>query len=88
MGVRAGRQEHTVLKEHASIHRVAGVYVLRDRELHEAIRGDDLDPARPDVRFVHDATDPGPVVAMCVGIHDSHDGALAEMLIDESKGSP
>ena len=79
----AGGQEHAILVHQPPGHGVAGVDVLRDGELHEVARRDDLDLAVPHVRFVHDAAHAAPVIRVGVGVDHRHDGSLAQVFVDQ-----
>ena len=68
IAMRACGQQQAVLIEQPPVHRVAGIDVLGNREIHEVDGSDDWDLAGPHIRFVDDAAHATPVVAMRVRI--------------------
>ena len=87
IAMRAGGQQQAILVEQPPVHRVAGIDVLGDREIHEVDGRDDRDLARPHVRFVDDAAHAAPVIAMRVGIDHRRDRqALADVLLEQLPG--
>jgi len=86
MAVRAARQQHAVLVEHAPGHSVSGVDVFGDCVIHEANRGNDLDLAALHIRLIDDATDAAEVVTVRMGVDHRNNRTFANLFIDEFQG--
>ncbi len=57
------------MEEQAPVHRVAGIDILGNREIHEVIRSDDRNLPGPHIRFVDNTANATPVVAMRMRIN-------------------
>ncbi len=80
LAARSLRQQRAVHVCRAARHRTAGVDVLADRVLEEALRREDRDAARRDVLLGHDAARAAEVVDVAVGVQQSGHRPLAAML--------
>ncbi len=70
----------------ASDHGVAGVDVFPHGFFQESGRGNDPDPARPDLRGGDHPFYAGPVIGVAVGIDDGQDGPPAQVGVDQLHG--
>ena len=87
IAVRARRQQQAILVEQPAVHRVAGIDVLGDREIHEVDRRDQRDLAGAHVGLVDDRAHPAPVVGMGVRIDHRRDRQpLTHMLLEKLPG--
>ena len=71
--MRAGRKQKAVLVEQPPVHRVAGIDIFGNREIHEVDGRDDRDLPGSHVRFIDDAAHAAPVVAVCMRIDHRRD---------------
>jgi len=87
MTVWVSGSKDSVLKERTAVHRVAGIDILSNCMLHEAIGDDDGDPPRTHVGLVYHASHATEVVGMGVGMNNRGDGSLPQLGVDEHQGS-
>ena len=87
VAVGAARQQDAVLEEQAPVHGIAGVDVLRHRVLQESHGRDDRYPAASDIGLVDHTACTAEMITVRMRVDHRDDRPLAELLVDERKGS-
>ena len=73
----------TELIGRAAVHRGSSNDIFRDRMLHKALGGDDLNLALINILLIDHPFDAAEMVAVTVGIDHGHYGSDAELFIDQ-----